>query len=375
MNRDQNKHKIVFIAGLILVAIASLGGYLYNNQKSEIRAISDESRAKQQSLSEELEQSRQEIDRLEGRIQQLGQEKSALQQSLAQEQSAREQLRKELEAAREESKQVELAMREELQQMAEVGSELEMDLRRQLQEQKSLDSRLDTVSGEKDQLESRLAAEQERRRQLQQQIDEVSGDVSQKENALADAETALAQLNAQLAQNRGEQQQLKSQIDEVSRQREQDSQHFAELEQRLKNELNESRFEISQLKNRMTVIKLTSEVLFRSGSARIKPAGQEVLSVIAESLNSYPDRDINIEGHTDSVPIGSNSRYRSNWELSAARALAAVDHLQQNNQIDPKRLKVVGYGEHHPVASNDTAEGRQLNRRIEIKLLPTPINQ
>jgi len=370
MKLDQGKKRIVFIAGLILVAIASLGGYLYNAQQNKIRALTDESQSTQQALSQELNQSRQEIDLLNKRIQQLTQNQSALQDSLVGEQASQQQLQAELEAAREDKQQAELAMQEELQSLATVSSELEMDLQRQLAEQKSLDTRLATVSGEKSELQTRLEFEQEKRRQLQQQIDQVSNDVGEKENALTDAEQAVKQLDSQLAQTRGEQDQLKDRIDEINRQREKDSQHFAELEQRLKHELNESRFEILQLKNRMTVIKLTSEVLFNSGSAKIKPAGQEVLSLIAESLSSYPDRDINIEGHTDSVPIGKNSRYISNWELSTARALAAVDYFQQNKQINPNRLKVVGYGEYHPVASNGTAAGRQLNRRIEIRLLP-----
>jgi chemotaxis protein MotB len=374
MKEEQNKHKIVLIGGLLLVAIASLGGYLYNTQQNKIRTIADESEATQQSLSEELSQSRQEIDLLGQRIQQLTQDQSALQGSLAEEQAARQQLQMELDAARESKQQVEHAMQAELQRLARASSELEKELQDRLAQQEMLDNRIEMASNEKQQLLTRLESERERRRQLQQQVEQVSDDVGQKENALTQAEQASEQLNLQLAQTREEQDQLKDRIEAINQQREKDSQHFAELEQRLKHELNESRFEISQLKNRMTVIKLTSEVLFNSGSARIKPAGKEVLSLIAESLNSYPDRDINIEGHTDSVPIGKNSQYTSNWELSTARALAAVDYFQQNNQINPQRLKVVGFGEYHPVSSNDTAAGRQLNRRIEIRLLPEPLD-
>ncbi len=163
---------------------------------------------------------------------------------------------------------------------------------------------------------------------------------------------------------------LKDHIEELSQQRKKDSEHFANLENRLEQELNESRVEIEQLKDRMTVIKLTSDVLFSSGSAEIKPTGQKVLSVIAESLSAYPDRAISIEGHTDHVPTGKNSRYASNWELSTTRALAALNYFQQNSQVDPKRLKLVGYGEYRPAYSNATAEGRQRNRRIEIIILP-----
>ena len=359
MGQKENNQKVVIIAGLALVVIASIGGYLYNSQQDRIRSFEEQGQSKQQ-----------QIDELAGQVQKLENERSALRDSLASEQASNQQMQAQLDATIEEREQADEAMKKELENLAAASSELEKDLSRQKEEQKSLDSRLDTVSGEKDQLENRLASERERRRQLQQQIDEVSADVNRKESALADAEQSLSELNTELAQNKGEQEQLKKQLDEINRQRELDSEHFAQLEKQLKKQLDESRFEISQLKNRMTVIKLTSEVLFTSGSATIKPAGKDVLTLIADTLNNYPDRAIHVEGHTDSIPVGDKSRYSSNWELSAARALAAVEHLQQTNSIDPGRMQIVGYGEFHPVASNDTAAGRQLNRRIEIKLLP-----
>ena len=78
------------------------------------------------------------------------------------------------------------------------------------------------------------------------------------------------------------------------------------------------------------------------------------------------------DSHTDNLPI-RNARYQSNWELSAARGLAAVKFFEQNADVDPGRLKVVGYGRHHPVSSNETAEGRKRNRRIEIRIMPPEI--
>jgi len=164
---------------------------------------------------------------------------------------------------------------------------------------------------------------------------------------------------------------LEARIRQLNEQQRQEAQQFADLKQHLEHELQESQVKITQLKNRMTVINLTSEVLFASGSARITATGQKLLDVIAASLNAYPDRAVSIEGHTDNVPIGQNSSYGSNWELSTARAQAAVDYLQQHAEVAPDRLQVVGHGEHRPVASNETPEGRRLNRRIEIRLLPT----
>jgi chemotaxis protein MotB len=195
-------------------------------------------------------------------------------------------------------------------------------------------------------------------------------DVAQQEAALAAAEQEAERLSLQLSKTREEHALLEKRVEKLKQQREKDARHFAELEDRLKRELNESRIEISQFKDRMTVIKLTSEVLFDSGSAEIQPRGQKVLALIAESLNAYPERAISIEGHTDSVPIGKYSSYDSNWELSTARALAAVDFFRQQMRVDPRRLQVVGHGEFQPVASNQTIKGRQLNRRIEIRLMP-----
>lgn len=204
---------------------------------------------------------------------------------------------------------------------------------------------------------------------LQQEVNRVTSTTAELEAELEKRRAAQKSLYDEISAESGEKSQLLTQLEQ-----EQESKRQIEnLKSRLEQELNESRVEISQLKNQMTVIKLTSEVLFSSGSAEIKPAGEKVLSIIAETLNTYPHRAISVEGHTDNVPVLNKARYESNWELSAARGLAAVNYFQQNNQVDPKRLKVVGYGQYHPVASNETAEGRKLNRRIEIRMLPPEI--
>jgi chemotaxis protein MotB len=85
-------------------------------------------------------------------------------------------------------------------------------------------------------------------------------------------------------------------------------------------------------------------------------------------LASHTNRQIHVIGHTDDVPI--RRRFVSNWELSTARATAAVRFLQEKAAVDPTRLGALGYGEFHPVAPNTSAEGRAKNRRIEIVVLP-----
>lgn len=125
---------------------------------------------------------------------------------------------------------------------------------------------------------------------------------------------------------------------------------------------------ISELAGKLTV-SILDRVLFASGEADIKAEGQEVLRKVAGVLKQFPDRQIQVIGHTDNVPIHT-ARFPSNWELSTARAMAAVRFLTEQAGVDAGRLGAVGQGEFHPVADNSTAEGRAQNRRIAIVVLP-----
>jgi chemotaxis protein MotB len=139
-------------------------------------------------------------------------------------------------------------------------------------------------------------------------------------------------------------------------------------------EIEEGKITITQLRGKLKV-NMLDEILFDSGETTIKPQGLEVLKRVGNILRTVRDRAINIEGHTDNVPIGAELRnkYPTNWELSAARATNVARYLQENIGIDPTLLSATGYGEYHPVASNETEEGRAKNRRIEIVLVPKEI--
>lgn len=120
-----------------------------------------------------------------------------------------------------------------------------------------------------------------------------------------------------------------------------------------------------------TVIKLPEHVLFESGSARIDDNGRQTLARLAEALASFPGHTISIEGHSDSLPILAAYQhvYPTNWELSAARASAAVQVLADFG-IDTRRMQAVGRADTHPVAEEIDEASRQLNRRIEVLLYP-----
>ncbi len=121
------------------------------------------------------------------------------------------------------------------------------------------------------------------------------------------------------------------------------------------------------------VLTMLEEILFDSGKAEIKAEGGETLIKVAKVLKEdCPNNNISIEGHTDNVPI-KYSGWKSNWELSAARANSVLHFFIDKCGIDPQMLNMAGFGEYRPAASNETEEGRQQNRRVEIVILPENI--
>lgn len=116
-------------------------------------------------------------------------------------------------------------------------------------------------------------------------------------------------------------------------------------------------------------IELSDKMLFKSGSAELSPRAKEVLGKVATVLNDKPDQEVLVEGHTDNVPI-SRECIKDNWDLSASRAITITRVLQNDYKVDPARITAAGRSEYVPKASNDTPEGRSINRRIRIVILP-----
>ncbi len=119
------------------------------------------------------------------------------------------------------------------------------------------------------------------------------------------------------------------------------------------------------------IFRISGEVLFASGSAEIKRQANSTLRLIGQQIKSKIKNDLNwqvrIEGHTDNIPIHTPI-YKSNWELSTARAVSVVRFYVERGLFKPDQLQAMGYGEFKPVSSNYTAWGRKQNRRVEIKL-------
>jgi chemotaxis protein MotB len=146
---------------------------------------------------------------------------------------------------------------------------------------------------------------------------------------------------------------------------------YDQLVGKLETEIQRGEVTISELQGKLTV-NMVERILFDSGKAEIKPAGLDVLRRVGNILNEAQDKVVQVEGHTDSIPISGRlkERFPSNWELSTARAANVVHFLQEQVGIPGERLAVTGYGPYRPIADNDSPDGREQNRRIQIVLVP-----
>jgi chemotaxis protein MotB len=158
-------------------------------------------------------------------------------------------------------------------------------------------------------------------------------------------------------------------IEDLSRQLDELSRTKRLLEGRLAGEIQDKQVKLEMMEKGL-VITVVGDLLFDSGKAKIRLEAYPLLDKVARVLKeNVPQYNVGIEGHTDNDPI-KYSGWKSNWELSSARALSVLHYLVNEKGILPTRLSAIGYGEYRPVASNDTKEGRQLNRRVEIVILP-----
>jgi chemotaxis protein MotB len=197
----------------------------------------------------------------------------------------------------------------------------------------------------------------------QRELDRANAEVAEVREAATRSQNAATELSRQLAE---------SQARTVDLQKEKDNaiQSHQTLEQEMRSALESKDVTISQLQGKLTV-NILDRILFDSGEADLKTGGSDVLRKVAAILVQHPSLKVHVVGHTDDIPIrpAARKRFPSNWELSTARATAAVRFLSEQAGVDPRRLGAVGYGEFRPIADNATPEGRARNRRIAITIL------
>ena len=134
------------------------------------------------------------------------------------------------------------------------------------------------------------------------------------------------------------------------------------------NDINDKDINIKVEKG-VVYIDISDKLLFNSGKYNVTEAAKKVLGKVAKVLNSYPDMEFMVEGHTDNIPIHTDC-VQDNWDLSAKRATSVIRILQNTYNIKPERMSAAGRSEYIPLASNSDKEGRALNRRTRIIILP-----
>jgi chemotaxis protein MotB len=215
-------------------------------------------------------------------------------------------------------------------------------------------------------------------------IDLLNTRIAEMENALSIAEEALAQAEVrasdaetQLAEVLKDRSNLKASVEEMSQALAELKRQRAQAEARLavyrsvlakfKDMIDNGKLKVKVVDGRM-VLQLQTDILFGSGSAKLSEEGVKVIQEVGKLLSEIPDRRFQVEGHTDNVPINTKT-YPSNWELASARAINVVKEMVTAGMPD-KRVSAAAFAETRPTTTNDTEEGRAMNRRIEIVLVP-----
>lgn len=212
---------------------------------------------------------------------------------------------------------------------------------------------------------------------LSSTVDDLQKQIAGQQKLIADLKNQNEQLNSTASSTQGQltksQQELQDQQKKLSQLQallDQQKQKSDALKKKMTDALsgfNASDLSVTQ-KNGKVYVSLSENLLFPSGSAVVNAKGKEALGKLAGVLNTNTDINVNIEGHTDSIPIRKS--YEDNWALSTARATSIVRILVKDYMVDPIRVIASGHSQYDPVESNSTSEGRARNRRTEIILTP-----
>lgn len=207
-----------------------------------------------------------------------------------------------------------------------------------------------------EELEARIAATEAQKTEIEAQLADANANLSMYESKTGGLEKALAATKVELEELRKQKVQQEKRLAE-----------YRKLTEQLANMVKSGKLQV-KVRNGNMVIQLANNILFDTGKTEVKKDGQDALTELGSVLQTITNRRFLVAGHTDNVPI-SSGRFKSNWELSTARAVNVVQYLQDAG-VNPGVLAAAGYGEFDPVAANDTDDGKALNRRIEIILMP-----
>ena len=218
---------------------------------------------------------------------------------------------------------------------------------------------------------------EKRHKSKESEASKLKTDLEQANTKISEMSVLITELQNQLGNSARDKSQLQASIKEMQeaiadlkkrkRETEKRIKEFKDLTSRFREFIDAGQLSVKIINGRM-VVALNSDVLFSSGSARLSKAGNESIQQVSSLLSSIPDKKFQIEGHTDNVPIRTKA-FPSNWELASSRALRVMKKMIDSG-MPPERISAASYGEFYPISDNETKEGRQMNRRIEIAIVP-----
>lgn len=192
-------------------------------------------------------------------------------------------------------------------------------------------------------------------------LDEIKAIKIENEKTVATLKSQISNLSEELSEIKELNEQQRADLSRMEKQ-------AGDLEKQLKEEISKGDIRLKKFHDRI-IINLDDRICFDSGYAYLKRDVLHSLEKISAILQQYPEYNIMIEGHTDTVPI-HNEMFRNNWQLSTERALAVLDYILKRVDLSPQRFSAIGYGEYRPIVSNETSENRALNRRVDIVVMP-----
>ncbi|MBL8636734.1 MAG: OmpA family protein [Myxococcales bacterium] len=226
-----------------------------------------------------------------------------------------------------------------------------------LRENADLQTKVADLEKQKTKLEQEIADLKKEKADLQRTIDNLKDSMGKLGKDKADLLERMAKLSATLE----DLERAKAAADKRSK-------AFRDLLAKFKAMMDAGKLQV-EVRNGQMLVKLPDNILFDPGKTELKKEGQEAIAQVTRILGSIEGRKFQVAGHTDNVPTGKNSRFKSNWELSSQRALTVLE-LMIKEGMDAKRLSAAGYADVLPVATNDSDDGKRQNRRIEIVLQP-----
>ena len=223
-------------------------------------------------------------------------------------------------------------------------------------EKSQIEEDLATCNGKCSDLDGKIAKMLEQQEELVTKINDIE---AEKEQLIKDHDAALAKIS--------DKDKMLKELKEKQALARERLKTFKKMLQQFKKLIATGKLKVKIHKGKM-VLELPSAILFESGKAGLSEEGQSTLEEVAKVLSKIQNREFQVSGHTDNVPIKSG-KYPSNWELSTARAVTVVKYLEKNN-VKSKNISAAGYSEFQPVSSNKSSDGKAQNRRIEIVIMP-----